>query len=73
MSTLGDAMAAIRSVIMMQGNLEHVERQVEKLGDDQAGLREAMARIDNRLVRVETIIEEARAARRLPDPPRIEE
>ena len=64
MSLVGDAVATIRNVVLMQAKLEGIEKQVEKLGNDQAGFREAMIALRERVVRVETIIEEARAAGR---------
>lgn len=47
-------MSAVRNVILMQGNLERMERQIEKLDDNQDGLRDALFRLSERLTRVET-------------------
>ena len=58
MSLIGDALAAIKSVLLMQASVERVERQVDRLGDDQAGFREALIQMNNRLIRVETILDE---------------
>lgn len=60
MSAFGDAMGAIKNVVLMQSNLERLERGVERQDRDIAGLREAMSRMSERLVRVETIVDEAR-------------
>jgi hypothetical protein len=57
MSTLGDAVSAIKAVLLMQNNIERLEREVERQGQDIAGLREAMGLINNRLIRIETMIE----------------
>ena len=43
----------------MQNNLERLERVVERQGDDIASLREAMVLMNNRLIRIETMIEMA--------------
>jgi hypothetical protein len=56
MSMFGDAMEAIRSIIMMQGNLERMERQIEKLDDTQDNFREALFRMSERLTRVESVL-----------------
>lgn len=61
MSLLGDVASALKNVVLMQANLERLERGAERQGQDIAGLREATARLSERLVRVETIVDEARA------------
>ena len=45
---------------MMQGNLERLERSAERQDRDIAGLRDAIARVSERLVRIETLVDEAR-------------
>ena len=57
MSVFGDAMAAIRNVILMQANLERMDRQIEHMDRAQDGFREVISRISERLVRVETVLE----------------
>lgn len=54
-------MTAVRNVILMQANLERMERQIEKLDDNQDGLREAMFRLSERLTRVESVLFDERA------------
>ena len=49
-------MTAVRNVILMQANLERMERQIEKLDDNQDGFREAMFRMSERLTRVESVL-----------------
>jgi hypothetical protein len=56
MSMFSDAMNAIRSIIMMQGNLERMERQIEKLDSNQDNFREALFRMSERLTRVESVL-----------------
>jgi len=58
MSVFGDAMSAVRNVILMQSNLERMERQIEKLDDNQDRFREALFHLSERLARVETLVGE---------------
>jgi hypothetical protein len=69
-SALGDAVGAIRSVLLMQTNLERLERVVERQDQDIGGLREAMTLMNNRLIRIETMIE---MSTRASQQPRIEQ
>jgi hypothetical protein len=62
LSVLGDAMAAIRNVILMQANLERMERQIEHLDHTQDGFREALFRLSERLTRLETIVLDPRSS-----------
>ncbi len=71
MSLLADVGSALKNVVLMQANLERLERGAERQDRDIAGLRDAMARLSERLVRVETIVDEARAnARNRPTMPK---
>ena len=54
MSVFGDAVSALRNVVLMQANLERMDRQIEKLDEVQDGFREALFRLSERLTRVET-------------------
>ena len=64
MGLLGDVGGTLRNVILMQANLERLERTVERQDRDISGLRDVMDRFSERPVRIETIVEEARAAAR---------
>ena len=70
MGLFSDIGAALKNVVLMQANLERLERSAERQDRDIAGLREVMAKFSERLVRVETIIDEglanARNRRSLP-------
>lgn len=66
-----DVATSLKNVVLMQSHIERLERTVERQDRDIAGLRDVMARLSERLVRVETIIEEARG-RASPTPPLIE-
>ena len=59
MGFVGDASTALKNVLLMQSNFERLERSIERQDRDIAGLREVIARISERLVRVETMIEMA--------------
>jgi hypothetical protein len=65
-SALGDAVGAIKSVLLMQTNLERLERVVERQDQDIGGLREAMTLMNNRLIRIETMIEMSTRASQQP-------
>lgn len=70
MSLLSDATSALKNVVLMQSNIERLEKVTDRQDQDIAGIREAMSKLSERLVRLETIIDEARAdaraQRRLP-------
>ena len=57
MSSLGDALEAIRNVVLMQERLEVMDRKVDRLANDVKGLSDYAAAIDKRVVRIETIVE----------------
>ena len=59
MSTLGDALAAIRNVVLMQERLDVMNRKIDRLADDVKDLGQYAFAIDKRLVRIETMIEVA--------------
>jgi hypothetical protein len=56
-SSLGDALEAIRNVVLMQERLEVMDRKVDRLASDVKGLSDYAAAIDKRVVRIETIVE----------------
>ena len=57
MGFLSDAASALKNVVLMQTNLERLERGVERQDRDIAGLRDAMALMNERIVRIETKFE----------------
>ena len=57
MGFLGDAVETLKNVVLMQSSIERLERVVERQNDDIAGLRDAMARMNERIVRMETKFE----------------
>ena len=56
MSLLGDAMEGLRNVVLMQANLERMDKQLEHLDRTQDVFREALFRLSERLTRVETVL-----------------
>ena len=71
MSTLGDVLAALRKVILLEDNVTQLQRQVEALTEDGRRTRGYIDGIDRRLVRIETMVEMTTG--RAPAPPAIEE
>jgi ubiquinone biosynthesis protein UbiJ len=57
MGFLSDAVTTLKNVVLMQSSIERLERVVERQNDDIAGLRDAMAAMNERIVRLETKFE----------------
>ncbi|WP_294261307.1 hypothetical protein [uncultured Sphingomonas sp.] len=57
MSSLGDALEAIRNVVLMQERLQVLNRKVDRMADDMKGLSDYAAALDKRVIRIETMIE----------------
>jgi len=57
MAFLNDVAATLKNVVLMQSNLERLERVVEGQDRAIAGLRDAMALMNERIVRIETKFE----------------
>lgn len=57
MGFLSDAAGALKNVVLMQSSIERLERVIERQDRDIAGLRDAMAFMNERIVRIETKIE----------------
>lgn len=71
MSTLSDAMAALKNVVLMQERLEVARREVESLARGVDGLKDYIAAVDKRVIRIEAFIE--MSGRQAPPQARIEE
>lgn len=71
MSGLKDAMAALKSVLIMQTQIEHMDKAIENVANDMGKMRQVMNNMDKRLVRIETMVEmstgRARGNPALPD------
>lgn len=70
MSAFGDAMRAVRQVVLMQANIERLQSDFDRLGGDMRGLKDFANMIDKRVIRIETMIE---MSGRGPAQPRIAE
>ena len=57
MGFLSDAAGALKNVVLMQSSIERLERVIERQDRDIAGLRDAMAFMNERIVRIETKFE----------------
>lgn len=66
MSALGDAMKAVKDVILMQASIERLGEDFERLGKDVRGVKQAFIDLDKRVVRIETMIEMSDGGRSQP-------
>ena len=57
MSSLGDAFAALKNVMLLHERLEGVQKEVERLSDDLKGLNRYAVEIDRRVARIEGVME----------------
>jgi len=68
-SALGDALTALKSVVLMQERLDVMRQEQARIAEDVRGLNDYVLSVDKRVVRIETMIEmTGRAAL----PPRLE-
>ncbi len=70
MSTLGDALKALKTVLLIEENVSRLQQDVASLTDEVRRIRDYAGEIDKRVVRIETMIE---MSTRQPRQPRIEE
>jgi hypothetical protein len=67
LSTLGDALKALKTVLLIEENVSRLQQDVASLSDEVRRVRDYAAEIDKRVVRIETMIEmTARAPRQAP-------
>ena len=67
MSTLGDALKALKTVLLIEENVSRLQQDVGSLADEVRRIRDYAGEIDKRVVRIETMIEmTARAPRQSP-------
>jgi hypothetical protein len=57
MSTLGEAFAALKNVILLHERLEVVKKDMERLTTDVQGLNRYAVEIDKRVARIEGVME----------------
>ena len=70
MSTLGDALAALKNVVLMQERLDVVRAELKDLAGTVGKVQAYAVSLDKRILRIETMIEMTRSGSGLP---RIEE
>jgi hypothetical protein len=71
MSSLGDAFAALKNVMLLHERLEGVQKDVERLSDDVKGLNRYAVEIDRRVARIEGVMEGFQRASTMPRRPRL--
>ena len=64
MSTLGDILSALRSVILLQDRMDQLDKRLTRTADDMGGLTDALTDVRDRVSRLEGIIEGAMMASR---------
>ena len=69
MSSLGDALTALKNVVLMQERISVMQQDMARLTGLVDGLNDYVVAIDKRVIRIETMIEMGRSG---PTPPRIE-
>ncbi|MFN3818528.1 hypothetical protein [Blastomonas sp.] len=57
MSALGDALAALKSVVLMQERLDVMRTEQSRISEDVRGLNDYLLSVDKRVIRIETMIE----------------
>ncbi len=72
MSVIGDALKAMRTVLLMQEDLRMMKDAAHAQSDRLTRLADAHGALRDRVSRLEGIIEGAAMARRMPEQPRIE-
>lgn len=64
MSVFGDAVGAIRQVILMQSRMDQLDQRMSRMASDVEGLTDALADFRDRVSRLEGVIEGAAMAAR---------
>jgi hypothetical protein len=57
MGTIGDILAGVKQVILLQENVERLRRDVESLAHDVGRIRDYAGDIDRRVARIEGVME----------------
>ena len=57
MSAIGDALAALKSVVLMQDRLERMQRDMDGIATGLSGLKDFTHELDKRLYAVEKVID----------------
>jgi hypothetical protein len=70
LSAFGDAFAALKNVLLMQERLDSMRSDIGRISGDLKTLTEKVGSINDRVIRIETMIE--MTERQSKQPPRIE-
>jgi branched-subunit amino acid aminotransferase/4-amino-4-deoxychorismate lyase len=62
MSTIGDVLAGLKKVMLLEANVARLERNIETLGQDVRRTRDYSEAIDKRVARLEGFLDGAAAA-----------
>ena len=57
MSALGEAMKAVKEVLLMQANIERLDQDFNRLGQDVRDLKQVVIDVDRRVARIEGVME----------------
>ena len=57
MSALGEAMKAVKDVLLMQANIERLDQDFNRLGQDVRDLKLVVVDVDRRVARIEGVME----------------
>lgn len=57
MSALGDALAALKNVVLMQERLDVMRSDLSRTAEDVRGLNDYISAVDKRVIRIEAMIE----------------
>lgn len=71
MGAVGDILAGIKQVILLQEHVARLQRDVESLAGDFRRLRDYAAEIDKRVARIEGVMEGVARASSAPRRPRL--
>lgn len=57
MSTVGDVLKSVRSVLLLQSQVEHLEQEIVEQNEELKRVARDLVALDKRVVRIETMIE----------------
>ena len=65
MSALGDALKALKDVVLMQERLDVMRSEQRRIAEDVGGLNAYVLAVDKRVIRIETMIEMSGGPRKI--------
>ena len=72
MSSFGDALKGVKQLLLMQDQIQRLEKISDRQNATIDGMADDVIAIDKRLIRIETLVEVAMARAAPPSPPRLE-